>query len=358
MTITGRALYPAMRRRSSAIPAGTGLSIVMLALSGCLPAAPSAEKSEVRELSYPEAVRAYEKASGGKVWFSWDFDPGGVGLETLRLVGEDHAPEFLWRWVRFGVFGVVRVDGSEDVILAQDVAMASGEKQLEDGTMIPWSWLDVYVHLPIIGLDELEQLRRTGLITTGRRVSFTIETMEGEEDARCSGAEFGEMRSEKTACVEIDGRWGFVDRTGKVVIGTRFDGARPFCEGLAGVKVRGKWGYIDETGETVIEPRFDEVEHFSEGVALVRAGEKWGYLDRTGQVFIKPRFDCAKRFFEGLAAVEVAGKWGYIDRTGRMAIEPRYDVTGRFFRGIARVWANGKWADIDKSGNCVRRQEE
>lgn len=49
---------------------------------------------------------------------------------------------------------------------------------------------------------------------------------------------------------------GYIDRTGKIVIPLKFDGARNFSEGLAAVKVEDKWGFIDETGKVVIEPQF------------------------------------------------------------------------------------------------------
>ena len=39
--------------------------------------------------------------------------------------------------------------------------------------------------------------------------------------------------------VRIGGKFGYIDRTGKVVIETKFDGARDFSEGLAAVKIKG-----------------------------------------------------------------------------------------------------------------------
>jgi hypothetical protein len=51
-------------------------------------------------------------------------------------------------------------------------------------------------------------------------------------------------------------RYGFIDRTGALVIGPRFESARDFSEGLAAVAIDGKWGYIDRAGAWVIEPRF------------------------------------------------------------------------------------------------------
>jgi hypothetical protein len=54
---------------------------------------------------------------------------------------------------------------------------------------------------------------------------------------------------------------------------------------LARVKKDGKWGYIDKTGRTIIPIEYDYVESFnSEGLAKVKKDEKYGFIDRTGVV--------------------------------------------------------------------------
>ncbi|EGQ2639350.1 WG repeat-containing protein, partial [Campylobacter coli] len=59
--------------------------------------------------------------------------------------------------------------------------------------------------------------------------------------------------------VELNRRWGFIDRSGKFVIEPKFDDAWNFNEGLAGVELNGKWGFIDKSGKIVIEPKFDDI---------------------------------------------------------------------------------------------------
>jgi hypothetical protein len=59
--------------------------------------------------------------------------------------------------------------------------------------------------------------------------------------------------------VEIGGKYGFIDKTGKIVITPQFDGAEAIYKGLAKVEVGfsdwDKVGYIDKTGRYVWEPR-------------------------------------------------------------------------------------------------------
>jgi hypothetical protein len=64
-------------------------------------------------------------------------------------------------------------------------------------------------------------------------------------------------------------------------------------EGLAAVYIgkpfEGKWGYIDKSGKMVIEPQFENALFFSGGLAHVSplTGEEirgmWGYIDKSGQ---------------------------------------------------------------------------
>ena len=62
--------------------------------------------------------------------------------------------------------------------------------------------------------------------------------------------------------VREGGLYGYIDRTGKMIIKPQFVDARDFSEGLARVTIDVfHWGYVDTTGRMVIEPRFDWVEN-------------------------------------------------------------------------------------------------
>jgi hypothetical protein len=45
--------------------------------------------------------------------------------------------------------------------------------------------------------------------------------------------------------VEINGKWGYIDKNGVIVIPAVYDDVRDFYEGLTMVKVNGKWKIID-----------------------------------------------------------------------------------------------------------------
>jgi len=84
-----------------------------------------------------------------------------------------------------------------------------------------------------------------------------------------------------------NGKWGFVDKTNKVVIPGKYDDAGSFTEELAPVKLDGKWGFIDKTGKEVISVKYDEVGlWFSGGFVSVKLNAKWGIIDNKGTVII------------------------------------------------------------------------
>ena len=56
--------------------------------------------------------------------------------------------------------------------------------------------------------------------------------------------------------VQADGKWGYANISGEIVIPCRFEEAGFFDEGPAAVKLNGKWGYIDEKGNMVVEPKY------------------------------------------------------------------------------------------------------
>jgi hypothetical protein len=175
--------------------------------------------------------------------------------------------------------------------------------------------------------------------------------------------------------IRVDGKYGYIDRTGKVLVKPQFDSATEFVGGMARVDLGTQWTYIDEAGE-LLKKKFDPPArlgdyfyNFSDGLAVYRVGGKqkrtpdgyrsiivggkYGYLNKKGEVVIPVSFDGALIFRDGLAAVQSEGKWGFIDKQGALAIPARYEAAHDFAAGLARVKLQGKWGFIDKQGKLV-----
>jgi hypothetical protein len=175
--------------------------------------------------------------------------------------------------------------------------------------------------------------------------------------------------------VQQNGKWGYIDVTGKIVIEPRFAWAEEFSEGLAAFENEdGKHGYIDETGKVIIEPVFDNWTEFSEGLAAVSVNFEWGYIDKTGTWVIQPQFAVGRPFSDGMALVGVPlngkvtfppgpVKHVFIDKTGRVVIDSKDDIlNGSFSEGFAAVqFITSKGPDeviIDKTGKVIIAAEK
>ncbi|WP_271215759.1 WG repeat-containing protein [Streptosporangium carneum] len=167
----------------------------------------------------------------------------------------------------------------------------------------------------------------------------------------------------------LDGRWGYVDQTGRWLVEPALERAKAFSGGLARFRRDGRWGYLNDQGEIVIEPRFGDAAGFGDGSGLgdgagaglapVRVDEGWCYVDRGGRVVISGPFTDAERFSAGLAAVRIGDRWGYIDADGVLVIRPRFAFAKPFSsKGAAPVqdpeaaWGQG-WGLIDRQGGWI-----
>ncbi len=83
---------------------------------------------------------------------------------------------------------------------------------------------------------------------------------------------------------QSDGRWGFIDTRGLMVVKPGYTQVRPFANGLAAAQRRYKWGFIDTSGRWVIEPLYDQATSFgADGHALVTRADELLRIDRSGQ---------------------------------------------------------------------------
>lgn len=116
----------------------------------------------------------------------------------------------------------------------------------------------------------------------------------------------------------------FINTNGEVAISGQFDFAKSFSEGLAGVKKDGKWGFINTKGELIIPYQFDDFVHsFNEGLAIVKNNDKCGFINTKGELVVPCQYDNLYPMTkEGVALAifndESTGKklYGYVDAKG------------------------------------------
>ncbi|MFH2094940.1 MAG: WG repeat-containing protein [Bacteroidota bacterium] len=130
---------------------------------------------------------------------------------------------------------------------------------------------------------------------------------------------------------EYEGIAKVIDINGNEAFSSGYKWVGQFKEGLAPAEKDGKWGYIDATGKVIIDFRFESAQPFSEGVAMVRAGGKAGYIGKNGEYIIKPEYQAAEDCINGLIRVGTYPSdatlssweyWKYLDKSGKVFWEP------------------------------------
>lgn len=171
---------------------------------------------------------------------------------------------------------------------------------------------------------------------------------------------------------EKGGPYGFIDRSGKLVIKEQYKSASNFAGGVSFAQdMKGKSVIIDKRGKVVRELKdmYGRVSEYvkRDGPYPFHSGEKDGFMTAKGDVVIPATFDDAGFFSEGLAAVLVGGKIGFVDTTGKMVIAPQYysptylsnnvvDHAPEFHEGLAPVGVDSGAAHIgfiDRTGKLV-----
>ena len=79
-------------------------------------------------------------------------------------------------------------------------------------------------------------------------------------------------------------KYGFINDRGELMVDTVYDNAKEFSEGLSAVKKDGLWGYIDKTGAVVIQPEYQEVTSFNNNKADVLVKDSgWHIIDQSNK---------------------------------------------------------------------------
>lgn len=166
------------------------------------------------------------------------------------------------------------------------------------------------------------------------------------------------------AAVRKNGKWGAVDKQGKLAVGFKYGAIRGFsddgyaaaCDGEPGFG--GKWGLIDTKGKTVVPLIYDDFFDSRKGPTAFKKNRKWGYIGNDGKAVTPFIYELAYSFNEGYASVKKDGKWGLISADGKLAVECIYaEITNCLPDELIAVNKGTEkkpsWGFIDRSGKTV-----
>ena len=338
-------------------------------------------RKESDEWDHPEGL----DFKGGRAWVR----------EAKRWLLIDHAGRVRGR---FGFLGIA--PWSDDLYLFTERGQRSGLISREGKIVLPARFSEIR---PLQDGVATVAERRVTKKPNGEKESFLAYgciNASGEFVVPCGDLGPWESYSEGLAPARrfiggetYDPRAGYVDRQGKEAIAFDYYRTEPFSDGLGAVQLRRPgtatdyirdlyYGFVDRTGAMVIPPQFEHVTPFIKGRAWVapqhtwegsRVATKWAMIDRTGKVLTDWAYDppeqdqryhypenellLSSRWRGDLAVLSRNGKLGLATTDGRVLIEPRFQTIRPFRNGMAAVieWdgTNGHGGFVNERGELV-----
>lgn len=178
-----------------------------------------------------------------------------------------------------------------------------------------------------------------------------------------------------------DDGYAFINKSGQVVSGG-YKRAESFVNGMAKVQKDGKYGYVNQAGVLVVPCQYTSADDFCDGYAVVKAGGDSSYsiIDKSGKVtgtISADKYDSIHGpDYESVNAgngcfwisSDASGtrRYGFIDYAGREIVpckyalvgaDPLWDSVGRglfFYGGVAPVKNfDNKWGFVNVAGQEV-----
>ncbi|GAB3150263.1 WG repeat-containing protein [Micromonospora sonneratiae] len=149
------------------------------------------------------------------------------------------------------------------------------------------------------------------------------------------------------------GTWIVIDKANKVVVATGYDDVRPFRRGVAAVCRDGGWGAIDKSGRVVLPTRYSGfstaltdgryLDGFTEeGLAIVETGGRKGVVDRSGRIVVPPAHPALVIHPVAFLIGDGTGRWGALDRRGEELIDVTHASRADVMDEIDRLLADTK----------------
>jgi hypothetical protein len=167
--------------------------------------------------------------------------------------------------------------------------------------------------------------------------------------------------------VQRDKLWGLARADGSWLIEPKFQQADPLMDGLARVTLNGKIGFIDRTGNFAIEPIFDKVWWFKPGFGRTSAQRDGiiGVIDKTGAWVFQTSYQQVHlaiargkdRSSETVVGwhFKQADRWGLLDLDGRVVLDADFDQSiNHCADGRLIAYKNKEWLYFNGDGSPLQ----
>lgn len=147
--------------------------------------------------------------------------------------------------------------------------------------------------------------------------------------------------------------WGFIDRSGRIVISAVYDSVSIFINGISIVQKNGQYGLINREGNQILPISYDKITRFNNGFVKVYKNGRMALANTQGQVITDFKYEDVGSFKQEMSYYIQDGKYGLINSVGKEVLPPVYRTISTFNNGLAPALKQEKWGYIDSSGFFV-----
>jgi hypothetical protein len=184
----------------------------------------------------------------------------------------------------------------------------------------------------VVAISEIDGNSVYGFLNRWGKEVIPLEYVQAENFE--AGKSLVKMKNNKYALINL---------TGKVLMEYPYPFVGAYGEGLLAFRkdTDGKLGYMDEQGKIIIEPQFSMGQPFIDGRAIVNTSDdldaNYGLIDRQGKYILKPNYSLLLNLNEDRYAVGKAidPKRPYIGTKYAIADSKGYLLTGFLYNGVS-----------------------
>lgn len=192
---------------------------------------------------------------------------------------------------------------------------------------------------------------------------------EGNEVISLNYKDAGDFKNGK-AVVKIDeGEYALINTKGQKLNTYKYAFVGQLNEGLLAFKENeeGKYGYIDESGNVVIPTRYTSAQPFNEGRAVVNVaedyGNSYGVIDRRGNFIIMPKYNDVNLLGESMISLGIAiskenprigSKYAIANADGKLLTDFIYYGVSNYSSGFASAYDSKYTFFIDRTGMAAK----
>lgn len=223
---------------------------------------------------------------------------------------------------------------------------------------------------PYIFIGSFKEGRAVMAITDKQGKSlYGYLDREGKEAVPPKFEYVGDFNNGKAVVKISDNQYALIDFNGDILKNYKYAFVGELGDGLLAFKQRddGKFGYMDVDGNVVIQPRYTGAQPFSEGRAVVNVsenyGNNYGLIDKKGNYIIMPQYNDINLLGDNRVAAGRAidkdkpymgSKFAIGDTDGKLLTDFIYNGVSNYKEGFASAFNDEYTFFIEKNGKIAK----